>query len=196
MRKESLQEATQRALIEGYKNLKENKSKKVEASTSEDRLQKLRDEVFEYIIDDVHRLEDFTDIEISSEEDNELAYSILNKNLAKFNIYQLQQMINQINKNNLDLVSWGHKVLESKKVTEARLNFLPVSELPDMCYGILPSDKSIIIIKKGERGYYQTDLGSPENAEEVVDDLNEKMGVTKDQRFTMEIRSINNNWVD
>ena len=30
MRKENLQEATQRTLIEGYKNLKESKSKKVE----------------------------------------------------------------------------------------------------------------------------------------------------------------------
>lgn len=36
--KESLQEATQRALIEGYKNLKENKPKKVEA--------KLADEIY------------------------------------------------------------------------------------------------------------------------------------------------------
>lgn len=38
MRKENLQEATQRALIEGYKNLKENKPKKVEA--------KLADEIY------------------------------------------------------------------------------------------------------------------------------------------------------
>lgn len=34
--KESLQEATQRALLEGYKNLKENKSKKVEAKLEAD----------------------------------------------------------------------------------------------------------------------------------------------------------------
>ena len=84
---------------------------------------------------------------------------------------------------------------ESKKVEEAKLNFINnVDELPDMCYGLLPSDKSIIIIKKGESGYYETDLGSPENAEEVVNGLNDKMGITPDQRFTMEIRSINNNW--
>lgn len=42
--KESLQEATQRALIEGYKNLKENKSKKVEA-----KLEDIQMEIYEMI---------------------------------------------------------------------------------------------------------------------------------------------------
>ena len=36
--KESLQEATQRALFEGYKNLKENKSKKVEVTENNQEL--------------------------------------------------------------------------------------------------------------------------------------------------------------
>lgn len=44
MRKENLQEATQRALIEGYKNLKENKSKKVEA-----KLEDIQMEIYEMI---------------------------------------------------------------------------------------------------------------------------------------------------
>ena len=37
-------------------------------------------------------------------------------------------------------------------VESANLNedLIPVSELPDMCYGVLPTDCSIIIIKKGE----------------------------------------------
>lgn len=132
---------------------------------------------------------------------------------------QLEQFINYIDtisediwrkwdeKTKLDISSYVNNAnricrnctlkLESKKVEEAKLNFINnVDELPDMCYGLLPSDKSIIIIKKGENGYYETDLGSPENAEEVVNDLNERMGVTPDQRFTMEIRSINNNWED
>lgn len=85
---------------------------------------------------------------------------------------------------------------KEQKITESKSNFLPVAELPEMCYGILPSDNSIIIIKKGESGYYETDLGSPEDADGVVDDLNSKLGVTPEQRFTMEVRSMYNNWRD
>lgn len=90
----------------------------------------------------------------------------------------------------------GYTIKNKKLETESKPNFLPVSELPDICYGILPSDSSIIVIKKGENGYYQTDLGSPDNVEKVVDDLNEKLGVTPDQRFTMELRSMSGNWSD
>lgn len=90
----------------------------------------------------------------------------------------------------------GYTIKNKKLKKESKPNFLPVSELPDICYGILPSDNSIIVIKKGENGYYQTDLGSPDNVEKVVDDLNEKMGVTPDQRFTMELRSMSGNWSD
>ena len=95
---------------------------------------------------------------------------------------------------------------ESKKVvTEGKLNFIEnVDELPDMCYGVLPSDNSIIIIKKGETGYYTTDYSDMvegetyderyKSANEVVNKLNAEIDITPDQRFTMEIRSMNGNW--
>ncbi len=87
---------------------------------------------------------------------------------------------------------------ESKKVEaidkEKVLN-MKYADLPDMCYGLLPSDNSVIIIKKGEKGYYKTDYGIPENPEEFVAKMNEKLGVTPEQRMVMELRSMSGNWV-
>lgn len=95
---------------------------------------------------------------------------------------------------------------ENKKViVEGKLNFIEnVDELPDMCYGVLPSDNSIIIIKKGETGYYTTDYNDMvegetyderyHSANEVANKLNAEIDITPDQRFTMEIRSMNGNW--
>lgn len=91
-------------------------------------------------------------------------------------------------------------------MNESKLNFIEnVDELPDYCYGVLPSDNTIIIIEKGENGYHPTtgynDLVTGESwdersksADKVVKELNDEIGVTPDQRFTMEIRSMNGNW--
>ena len=94
---------------------------------------------------------------------------------------------------------------DKEKVEEAKLNFIEnVDELPDMCYGVLPSDNSIIIIQKGETGYYTTDYSDMvegetyderhKSADEIVNRLNAEIDITPDQRFTMEIRSMNGNW--
>lgn len=94
------------------------------------------------------------------------------------------------------------------KEEKTKLNFIEnVDELPNMCYGVLPSDNSIIIIKKGERGYFLTNKDYErayaniidwnlrnDKANEICDKLNAELGVTPDQRFTMEIRSMNGNW--
>ena len=106
---------------------------------------------------------------------------------------------------------YGEDLQESKKCVKeekTKLNFIEnVDELPDMCYGVLPSDNSIIIIKKGERGYFLTNKDYErayaniidwnlrnDKANEICDKLNAELGVTPDQRFTMEIRSMNGNW--
>ena len=88
-------------------------------------------------------------------------------------------------------------------------DLVPVSELPDMCYGVLPSDASIIIIKKGEKGYYPTNKGYEreyadikdwnernDKADEICNKLNDQLGVTPEQRMSMELRSMNGNWSD
>lgn len=74
--------------------------------------------------------------------------------------------------------------------------FLKVEELPEVCYGLNAMTNEIIIIKKNVSAYYPTNYGQLENVEEVINELNEKLGVTYDQRKTMELRSVFVNWND
>lgn len=98
------------------------------------------------------------------------------------------------------------EVLEESKECIKETKLLPVEELPDMCYGVLPSDNSIIIIKKGETGYWLTNKDYANqiegdtfdekynSADELANRLNAQIDVTPEQRFSMEIRSMNGNW--
>lgn len=72
-----------------------------------------------------------------------------------------------------------------------------IALLPDQCFGVLLTDKSLIKIKAGESGYYPLKHMSP-SAEEMMkrygfktmegycNDLNKKDGVTLQQRKAME----------
>lgn len=121
--------------------------------------------------------------------------------------------MNDINNNenlkrglDLALARYKEGLDESKVLNEA---LVPVDELPDMCYGVLPSDASIIIIKKGEKGYYKTNKGYEneykdiedwnernDKADGVANRLNAQMDITPEQRMSMELRSMNGNWED
>ena len=61
------------------------------------------------------------------------------------------------------------------------------STLPDKCYNVLPSGDEIIIVKKGESGYYHTDKYGHDRAEAqaIVNECNESGGVTKAQAAAM-----------
>lgn len=65
------------------------------------------------------------------------------------------------------------------------------SSLPEHCYVYLLTENRIGIVKKGESGYYKTDLlesnniKSHDEAESFVDELNGKLGVTRAQREAM-----------
>lgn len=56
------------------------------------------------------------------------------------------------------------------------------SILPEHCYATLPTTGEIIIIKKGEKGYYQTHI---EGGQKVADQLNERLQVSKAQEAAM-----------
>jgi len=64
--------------------------------------------------------------------------------------------------------------------------------LPSLCAGVLLSDHSIIIIKRGELGYYATGTrgASLEESNQLVDDWNEKNGITPEQRAACECGSM------
>lgn len=64
--------------------------------------------------------------------------------------------------------------------------------LPEQCYGILAETGEIIILKKGETGYYKTDIdmGSKEENAALVEQYNRKLGVSKAQAAAMKSGSM------
>ena len=66
------------------------------------------------------------------------------------------------------------------------------STLPDQCYCVLPGSDEIIIVKKGESGYYRTDLYGHDRADaiSIVNECNGLGGVTKAQEQAMLAGSI------
>lgn len=60
------------------------------------------------------------------------------------------------------------------------------SSLPQQCYGVLSETGEIVILKKGENGYYKTDFpASKEAAPELAEKYNAKLGVSKAQAAAM-----------
>lgn len=61
------------------------------------------------------------------------------------------------------------------------------SSLPDQCYCVLSGSGEIVIVKKGESGYYPTEKLSwdREEARAIVDECNKAGGVTKAQEAAM-----------
>ena len=67
-------------------------------------------------------------------------------------------------------------------------NAIPLrSSLPEHCYIYLPTTREIGIVKKGESGYYRSDLTPVygEEGKQFVEELNQKGGVTKAQEAAM-----------
>lgn len=59
--------------------------------------------------------------------------------------------------------------------------------LPDKCYAVLPGSDEIIIVKKGEKGYYRTDKYGHDRADaiSIVNESNTGGGVTRAQAAAM-----------
>ena len=64
--------------------------------------------------------------------------------------------------------------------------------LPEKCYVYIETSNDLGIVNKGEMGYYHTDITalSREEMKEMVDELNEKIGVTKAQAEAMKLGSM------
>lgn len=61
------------------------------------------------------------------------------------------------------------------------------NELPDTCLSVLASTGQLIIIKKGEHGYYPTDWDTGNRAEnrEIADTHNKRRGISDIQETAM-----------
>lgn len=61
------------------------------------------------------------------------------------------------------------------------------SSLPEMCYSTMPSTDELIIIKRGEKGYYRCEFSTEDKPfnRELADDRNVKLGVSKAQEAAM-----------
>ena len=64
--------------------------------------------------------------------------------------------------------------------------------LPERCYSTLLDTGKVVILKRGETGYYRTDIPftSREEAKALVDEYNRRLGVTKAQAAAMSAGSM------
>lgn len=64
--------------------------------------------------------------------------------------------------------------------------------LPEMCFSTLKSSGDLICIKRGETGYFPSDWSTTDKTRnaELANELNEKLGITPEQRQAMEVGSM------
>lgn len=72
----------------------------------------------------------------------------------------------------------------AERMEQCGATFIPLrSDLPEVCYSILPSTGDVIIIKHGESGYYRCEYSTEDKVfnREFANDRNANLGVSKAQ---------------
>ena len=72
----------------------------------------------------------------------------------------------------------------AERMEQCGATFIPLrSDLPEVCYSILPSTGDVIIIKHGESGYYRCEYSTEDKAfnREFANNRNANLGVSKAQ---------------
>ena len=81
----------------------------------------------------------------------------------------------------------------AERMEQCGATFIPLrSDLPEQCYASLGTTPEAVIIKKGTDGYFKTDIlcQSTEEAKQLADEYNGKLGVTKAQAEAMKAGSM------
>ena len=76
----------------------------------------------------------------------------------------------------------------AERLEQNGMTVIPLrSSLPEQCFTTLPSSGEIILVKKGEQGYYKTDFPNenPDMNREIVSEHNQRSGITKAQEAAM-----------
>ena len=90
---------------------------------------------------------------------------------------------------------WTIDTIANQIARACSVTFVPVpdaTDLPELCYSILPSSGMLICIKRGEAGYYPSIWSTPAEWKnrELANLNNRKLDVTQAQRLAMEIGSM------
>ena len=66
------------------------------------------------------------------------------------------------------------------------------SSLPEQCYVFVQTENCVGIVKKGESGFYRTDIqgGKPSETNALVNEMNKKLGLSKGQAEAMKAGSM------
>ena len=66
------------------------------------------------------------------------------------------------------------------------------SSLPEQCYVFVQTENCVGIVKKGESGFYHTDIqgGKPSETNALVNEMNQKLGLSKGQAEAMKAGSM------
>lgn len=138
---------------------------------------------FEEIINDMEVAEDYSDLYTA-------ASYIVDDNLRA----DVEELIGQCEDDNED-VGTAYSLVTSD-LLDNKINDLNESvnqtDLPDNCYDFNDNTNQIIIIKKGQTGYYPTDIEfeNKEQAEDIINKANEALKVTPEQRDAMRAASM------
>ena len=78
------------------------------------------------------------------------------------------------------------------KLAKAIIAQQHMNKLPETCLSLLPSTGELIIIKRGETGYYHSDWNTPDPGKnrEIADFHNQKRGITHAQEEAMLVGSM------
>ena len=102
---------------------------------------------------------------------------------------QLDRVCRYIDQTHLEVGRDLYHICEfAERMEQNGATVIPLrSSLPEQCYGTLLDTGKIVIYKRGETGYYKTDIPytGKDEARAIVDEYNAKCGVTKGQEAAM-----------
>lgn len=107
---------------------------------------------------------------------------------------QLDRACRYIDDYHLEVGSNLYHICEfAERMEQAGNTVIPLrSSLPEQCYVFVQTENCVGIVKKGESGFYRTDIqgGKPSETNALVNEMNEKLGLSKGQAEAMKAGSM------